>query len=280
MKQDVLVLGANGMLGYTVTRYLTKFGYRVKGLTRKEFDIATDGMEKFHELAQGSEVIINCAGVIKPLIPSVPVEITNRVNSEFPKKLAKYSSQRSKLCIHITSDCVYNGLKGNYSEADPADAEDLYGRSKAGGDNEDCMTLRTSIIGEERREPFRCLLEWVRSNSGKKISGYTNHVWNGVTTTYLAEIIKNILEKNMYTKGIFHIHSPDTVTKDQLLHLINDIYELGIEIMPTQTEIKCDRSMTSKFDLSKSLSTKNLEIQIRELRGFFKSIGANEAQGF
>ncbi len=270
--KNVLVLGANGMLGYTLGIYFKKSGYKTTLLTRNEFDIANDSFEKFQELAHNADVVINCAGVIKSLIPNISEKVVMKVNADFPNQLAKFCEQKSIPCIHITSDCVYNGLKGNYSEKDSSDAFDLYGKSKAAGDTNHCMTLRTSIIGEERRNGHRCLLEWVRSNANKEVQGYTNHIWNGVTTLYLAEIIKGILEKNLYQKGIFHIHTPKTITKAGLLKLISDIYELNLKIKLVETDPKCDRSMTSVYDLSKRLCTKSFETQIRELKGFFKQL--------
>ena len=100
----------------------------------------------------------------------------------------------------------------------------MRGKTKIG------MALRTSIIGEENGQS-RSLLEWAKSQDRKEVNGFTNYLWNGVTTVYLAEIIETILLKNLYQKGLFHIHSPNTVTKYELLQLFDLVYKLNLKII-------------------------------------------------
>jgi dTDP-4-dehydrorhamnose reductase len=265
----VLVVGSTGMLGYAVSAYYKSKAYEVVEISRNEYDIANDPMSKFENFLKGVEVVINCAGVIKPQIAMNTIENVLKINSMFPRNLAKACDQRHIQCFHVTTDCVYSGKKGKYDENDYFDAEDLYGLSKNAGENKECMVLRTSIIGEENGQS-RSLLEWAKSQSGKEVNGFTNHLWNGVTTVYLAEIIEKILIEGMYQKGIFHIHSPDTVDKYELLQLFDKVYGLKFsKINATKAKDVVDRSLSSIYNLSKVTSINRIEQQIIEMKDFY-----------
>lgn len=268
-ENKVLVIGANGMLGFTVSKYFKRKNYLVTSLIRKHFNIAKDTAGKLTNYVKGTDFIVNCAGVIKPRIKTTPMEEILKVNSIFPHNLAKLCRQYHKPCFHITTDCVYSGEKGSYSEEDFYDVEDIYGLSKACGDTPECMTLRTSIIGEEENYKYS-LLEWLKKQKGKKINGFVNHKWNGVTTLYLAEIIKNIITSGFYRKGIFHIFSSETVTKYKLALIINDVYKLNLKIVKYKTPQKCDRSLSTIYSLCKKIVKKPLLQQIEELKTFSK----------
>lgn len=268
--EKILVIGSNGMLGYAVSEYFASKNYNVVKLSRNDFDIGIEPHENFVKFLDGIDLVINCAGLIKPTIGNFPIEQAIRVNSIFPRNIALMTKARNIKCFHITTDCVYSGKKGNYNESDLFDADDLYGMTKNAGENKDCMVLRTSIIGEEKNNS-RSLLEWAKSQKGKEVNGFTNHLWNGVTTLYLAEIIENILKNNLYKEGIFHIHSPNTVNKFELLNLFNDIYQLNyLKINPVEAKDKIDRTLSSVYDLTKNVCTKKLEEQISEMKNFFE----------
>ncbi|MCX7875604.1 MAG: SDR family oxidoreductase [Melioribacteraceae bacterium] len=268
--EKVLVIGSNGMLGYAVSEYFASKNYNVVKLSRNDFDIGIEPHENFLKFLDGIDLVINCAGLIKPTIGNFPIEQAIRVNSIFPRNIALMTKARNIKCFHITTDCVYSGKKGNYNELDLFDANDLYGMTKNAGENKDCMVLRTSIIGEEKNNS-RSLLEWAKSQKGKEVNGFTNHLWNGVTTLYLAEVIENILKNNLYKEGIFHIHSPNTVNKFELLNLFNDIYQLNyLKINQVEAKDKIDRTLSSVYDLTNNVCTKKLEEQISEMKNFFE----------
>ncbi len=266
--QKILVVGSTGMLGWAVTSYYKSKAYDVVEISRNEFDIANDPISKLESFLNGVDAVINCAGVIKPTIAKNTIESVLKINSQFPRNLAKLCNSQNIMCFHITTDCVYTGKKGKYTEEDYFDADDLYGLSKNAGENKDCMVLRTSIIGEENGQS-RSLLEWAKSQAGKEVSGFTNHLWNGVTTLYLAEIIESIIKQDLYQKGIFHIHSPNTVNKYELLQIFNRVYDLHLKINSTKAKEAVDRSMKSVNLLSSKIAVKNLEIQIEEMKEFF-----------
>lgn len=265
---EVLVLGAGGMLGYAVSEYFKSKNYIVTELTRAEFDITKDEVAKLDDFVSSNDVVINCAGVIKPRINAMTVEDVLMVNSVFPRNLAKLCIKLDKKCFHITTDCVYSGKKGNYDESDYFDADDVYGLSKSGGDFAECMVLRTSIIGEEKGQG-RSLLEWARSQAGKEVNGFLNHDWNGVTTVYLAEIIETILKNNLYKKELFHIHSPNSLNKFELVSCFNEVYNLNMKVNPVNAQTVVDRTMTSVKDLSKKVCTKTITQQVKEMYQFF-----------
>ena len=263
-----VVLGANGMLGYAVRTYFSRRGDDVAALGRAEFNIAKDPPDRLEQLLTGSQRVINCAGVIKPRIAEMPIEDVLRVNAIFPHNLAKLCRQLEIPLYHVTTDCVYSGSTGAYTEDSYFDADDVYGMSKNAGDGADCMVLRTSIIGEEQGQS-RSLLEWVRSQAGRTINGFVNHQWNGVTTVHLAEIVETIEDKGLYERGLFHVHSPDTLTKAELVGVIDEAYETNLTIKPVAAPVACDRSLSSKRELSARVATKPIAQQVREMRTFF-----------
>ena len=264
----VLVLGSKGMLGYAVCGYFSRKGYEVTPLGREQFDIATTPVSGLDPFMEGVESVVNCAGLIKPTIAKHSIEAALIVNSIFPRNLATYCNKRKIACFHITTDCIYTGQKGQYTEEDYIDCSDVYGLTKAAGDAAECMVLRTSIVGEEKGQA-RSLLEWARSQAGKKVNGFTNHLWNGVTTVHLAEVIERIMKEGRYKQGVFHLYSPEPVTKLGLVSLFNEVYELGMTIVPTEAPQACDRTLASIHPLSKELCRKPLRQQIEEMKTFF-----------
>ena len=266
--KKVLVLGSNGMLGYGVSEYFSRKGYNTVRLTRNEFDVLKSDASELEPLITSADAVINCIGVIKPMIEKYSVIDVIKINGVFPRNLAKICKLSNKPLIHITTDCAFTGKKGNYNEYDSFDADDLYGISKISGEVTDAMTIRTSFIGPEKGTR-RSLLEWAFGQRGKTINGFTNHRWNGVTTTYFAQISERILMENLYSDGIYHLHSPDTVTKFELVSLFNDIFNLEMTVNPIEASEFCDRSLSSIHHLSEKLSLLTIKEQLLELKKFF-----------
>ena len=131
--------------------------------------------------------------------------------------------------IHVTTDCVFSGKDGNYDENSLHDETNDYGTSKSLGELCKATIIRTSIIGEETINK-RSLLEWVRSNRGGEINGFTNHMWNGVTCLQLSKIIEKMIREKFYWEGVRHTFSPRSVSKYELVSLINEIYDLNIKV--------------------------------------------------
>lgn len=193
------------------------------------------------------DVIINCIGIIKQLPTSKNVIQTLTVNSIFPHRLAEVAEDNRARLITVSTDCVFSGKKGNYTEEDLSDAEDVYGKSKNLGeiDAENCLTLRTSIIGREL-ETAHSLVEWFLSNRGGKVKGFTKAIYTGFPTIVLADIIADLIINHPDLSGIYHVSS-ESIDKYRLLCLIRDAYRLDVEIEPFD-DFRIDRSLdSSKF---------------------------------
>ena len=266
-KKRMVVFGSSGMLGWVIVKYFLEQEWEVISVGREEFDIGKDEYSNLDEVINPGDYVVNCTGIIKPRIKTTPTDEILQVNAIHPRNLALYCRTVGAKLFHITTDCVFSGKRGGYDETDLVDVDDLYGLSKAAGDVSSCMTLRTSIIGEEKRNNYS-LIEWVKSNKNSVINGYTNHIWNGVTTLELAKIIESIAQKNLYRDGVFHVFSPESVSKLELLKKINAAFKLNIEIKPTEAESTVDRTLSSTFSLSKEVSKKNLDEQLSELVEF------------
>ena len=209
---NIVLFGSTGMLGRYVN-YNLKESYNVICIKREQFDIENDEWYKLEDLLSDNlkyhhnnenNIIINCAGIIPQKYKNDYFKTYIRVNTLFPHKLNEISKKLNCKFIHITTDCVFDGLKGNYSVNDIHSAKDIYGISKSQGEPEDATIIRTSIIGEELYGK-RSLIEWVKSNKDGSIKGYINHYWNGVTCVELAKYIKNMIYNNNFWLGVRHI---------------------------------------------------------------------------
>ncbi len=261
----VIIFGSNGMLGTYLHKYLKK-KYTVVPLTRMDIDIAKSSESEINnflnKIMKEDDIIVNAAGVIKQREYQISDMI--QVNSQFPNYLSKIKQRTRCRIIHITTDCVFNGLKGNYNENDKHDCLDEYGKSKSLGENSLITNIRTSIIGEEMHNK-KSLIEWVKSQTGKEVFGYTNHLWNGVTCLELSKYIDKMIETDNIWEGVRHLFSPNTVSKFELVDMINKIYDLKISIKEKETIEICHRNLTTIHDLK---ITKDLFEQIVELKKF------------
>jgi len=258
----ILVLGATGMLGHKLIQTLST-NNNVTGTVRERSNHFADhpvlgGMDilglvdAFDFISVESaisitkpETVINCIGMIKQQPGASDAETAIYLNALFPHRLAKLCLMSSLRLIHISTDCVFSGKKGNYTEDDPSDAEDLYGRTKYMGEvaGEGALTLRTSIIGRELGGRYG-LIEWFISNRGGKVRGFDRAIYTGFTTIALARIIVDILENRPALWGLWHVSS-DPISKYDLLTLVNDEMNLGVE-MERDTDFTCDRSLSSE----------------------------------
>jgi len=274
----VVVLGATGLLGNAVGQHMQDvYGSENVLLTCRSFEKVKEPMypgkwvqfELPHReytmnvIPRDTDYVINCLGIIKPFIESTGVVNTLLINSVFPHVLAEYCNQSGIKLINITTDCVYTGQKGLYTEDDEHDCQDLYGMSKVMGESMECLTLRTSIIGNELHKGAS-LVAWAKSQAGQQVRGFTNHRWNGVTTNTYAHICEQIMEGNLWKKGIFHVFS-DIVTKFELLGLLNEQFGLEMIIEECAPGVDCDRTLSTVRDLNDRLQIPSIRDQIKEL---------------
>ncbi len=258
----ILILGGEGMLGHkmfqTLSRDFDDVYCTILGKLNEPFYSSIDLFQN-DKIIEGTnaadlvdlrekldtikpDVAVNCIGIVKQreeakaYIPSITL------NALLPHVLAECLDAWNGKLIHFSTDCVFSGKKGDYTEEDPSDAEDLYGKTKYLGETTEsnALTLRTSIIGRELAN-FKSLLEWFLSQNGKTVQGYKNVIYSGVTTNYLAKTVSNLIKDFPDLAGLYQVTAPK-ISKHDLLCRIRDAYGLNIEIIPNETEV-CDRSM-------------------------------------
>jgi dTDP-4-dehydrorhamnose reductase len=263
----IIVFGANGMLGTYMCKYLKQCGHEVHPYTRSDYDVCDAVYPDDLNILDldWAELIINCAGVIKQRDYNVANMI--QANGVWPHLLSDHCKGLAIKMIHISSDCVFSGKTGGYNEHTYPDAYDWYGRSKLIGEpRRSCMVIRTSIIGEEKGEG-KSLFSWVKSHAGQTIQGYTNHFWNGVTCLRLVQCIDQIIQTNDYWTDRRHIFS-ETVSKYQLVDMINMVYGFGIQITPTYADPPCDRTLKTGSLLNRHFDHPSLREQIYAMKRY------------
>lgn len=193
------------------------------------------------------DLVINCIGLIKQLghIARDPL-FSISLNAMFPHRLSLVCRASKIRLIHISTDCVFSGKKGNYLETDQSDAEDLYGRTKFLGEvayPPHCVTLRTSIIGQELKSKLG-LVEWFLAQTGP-IQGYKRAIFSGFTADELSRIIMHSVIPNPTLNGLYHVSS-NPISKYDLLCLVKDAFKKDIEIQP-DVDYVIDRSLDSSY---------------------------------
>lgn len=265
----IYLFGSTGMLGNYVRIVLSK-NFEVKCITRDDFDIFNDTWSKLLQIIatklQKDDVIVNCAGII-PQKTNNEFKKYIKVNTLFPHKLQHIAENFNAKLIHISTNCVFDGKEGTYKENFKANDDSIYGTTKYLGEPENATIIRTSIIGNELFDK-KSLLEWVISKKNSTINGFKNHFWNGVTCLTLSNIIKNIITNNLYWKGVRHIFSPDTVSKYKLCSIINEVYNLNINIKKHKTKYNNDKTLNTIYKTNSLFSIETLKNQIIQQKNF------------
>ena len=260
MYKKILILGANGLIGNGLTRYFStkkvslfavvrsknkSFQKNVKFLYCGNLN-SIKSFGKIDSLIKSikPDFLINCIGVTK----HYKNKSNTLVNIELPKLILKFKKKYKFKFIHITTDCVFDGSKGNYSENSKPNAKDSYGISKLKADkillsSKKCIIIRTSTIGKEV-STRNGLLEWFLSNK-KSCLGFKNAFFSGLTTLELSKIMHRfIIKEKKLTEGIYNISGPK-IDKNSLLNIIKKIYNKKILIKPDY-KLKIDRSLNSR----------------------------------
>ncbi|MFE4712065.1 dTDP-4-dehydrorhamnose reductase family protein [Paenibacillus sp. NPDC056722] len=244
-----LVLGAGGMAGHLVTLFLSEKGHSVTGFARNDLPFCDtfigDALNKDHLKAamncDSFDAVINCVGVLNK---DVDAHLTSGIflNSYLPHFLAEYLEGTDTKLIHLSTDCVFSGRTGGYTESSFKDADSFYGRTKSLGEVDDSsnLTIRTSIIGPDIKEQGTGLLNWFLSQRGS-VQGFTSAIWTGVSTVTLAHAIEYALEKEL--NGVYHLVNNETISKFKLLCLFNRYLKNGeIEVIMNDT-LYVDKSL-------------------------------------
>lgn len=257
----ILVVGASGMIGSTVLRVLSeKNNWQVFGSVRdehiKSFFSPTirahliagvdveypDALTKVLDHIR-PDVVVNCAGLTKHKPEAEDPLIALPINSLMPHRLAGLCKLVGIRLIHVSTDCVFSGQKGGYTETDFADARDVYGRSKILGEvaYPHAVTLRTSTIGHELQSKYG-LLDWFLSQKGQ-CKGYTRAIFSGLPTVVFAQIVRDIVIPCPALSGLYHV-AAEPINKFDLLKLIAGVYKKNIDIV-ADDKLQIDRSLDS-----------------------------------
>jgi dTDP-4-dehydrorhamnose reductase len=281
-KMRVLVLGASGMLGSTLFRVFSRnhqfetFGSLRDASAKRYFGPELhDGLIPNVHLDGESglltafavakpDVVINCIGIIKQLPNANDFLESLAINATLPHRLAKYCDTTNARLVHFSTDCVFSGKRGLYSEEDFPDADDLYGRTKFLGEvaYENSITLRTSIIGHEINRS-KSLVDWFLSQSGE-VKGFTRAVFSGLPTIEVARVVKDYVIPNPKLSGLYHL-SVDPINKFDLLNLVASTYRRAIKIAPDE-RLVIDRSLNSdRFRAATSFKPKPWQELINDM---------------
>ncbi len=251
------------MLGSALVKVLSSKEHEVVEINRRglasfrnnaaiSLDVMEIGNRDSQRLSSHNfDFLVNAIGFIKQLIREEDPEsnlLANVVNVEFPKWLNQFSLESNVPVIQIGTDCVFSGMKGGYSELDQFDPSDLYGQTKATGESfsPEFMTIRTSIVGREI-STNNSLMNWVLGQpTNSEIHGYTNHIWNGVTTFTFAKVVDGIVRNNEFAKGVSHLVPSDSVTKAELVKSIAKSFDRAdLKIAEFETGIGINRTLAT-----------------------------------
>ncbi len=278
----ILVFGAAGMLGHKVLQRLGRqfdaagtvrgdaapyLGLPVlaqtvllPGVTAEEPASVAAALDAFRP-----DVVINCIGVIKHMPGAQDPETSIAVNALFPHQLARLCAERQARLIHFSTDCVFSGRRGNYTEDDDPDPVDLYGRTKLLGEvgGPGCLTLRTSIVGRELRGRTS-LIEWFLAQRGGRVQGFAKALYSGFTTGAMADIIAMLATRFPGLEGVWHVSS-EPISKYELLRIVDRVYGLGIAFERDEN-FACDRRLDgSRFRSHTGFQPKSWEAMIADM---------------
>jgi dTDP-4-dehydrorhamnose reductase len=275
---EVVVFGGSGMLGSMVVDYLARdnqlkiaatvrtqdlayrFAGRVSEVEWRIVDVADVNCERLKYAIGNANWIINAIGMTKPYThDDNPVEIERavRINALLPYELGRIAAQNGARLLQIATDCVFDGMKGFYTENDPHNALDVYGKTKSLGEAllPEVNCLRSSIIGPEPKV-YAFLLEWFRRQpQNARVNGFTNHQWNGVSTLHFAKICHGVISKNISLPHLQHLVPDGTISKaDMLSCFVRDYHREDITINPTEAKTVIDRTLaTDNLELNNQL---------------------------
>lgn len=267
----ILILGCNGMAGHMISLHLKEQGYDVDGFARRESqfintiigDVRDMALLKDCIIKEKYAAVVNCVGVLNKYAEN-DHEAAVFLNSYLPHFLARITESIRTQIIHISTDCVFSGSRGNYAETDFPDGELFYDRSKALGElvNKKDVTFRMSIIGPDMNEDGIGLVNWFMQQEGR-VKGYKNALWTGQTTLQLAKTIENAVIQGVH--GLYNMVPEKSISKYDMLQLFNQyLRSKPLDVIPEEN-FKIDKSLKrTNFELF-SYKIPDYERQISEL---------------
>ena len=257
----ILILGAGGMLGHKLAQELrtefevwatlrgpsepySRYGLLAAGRILSGIDVSNLDTVAGAIARTRPDAVINCIGIVKQLPASQDPVLSLTINALLPHQLQRLCRSHGARLLHFSTDCVFNGRKGMYTENDPSDALDLYGRTKFLGETAGAgaLTIRSSMIGRELSAASG-LVEWFLSQRGGRVGGYTRAVYSGFTTQAMARIVRSVLVDYPRLEGVWQVSS-EPIAKYDLLLMMRDAYGLDVDVAPDD-QVCVDRSLDS-----------------------------------
>jgi dTDP-4-dehydrorhamnose reductase len=247
----VLVLGATGMAGHTISIYFKEAGHDVTAFSRRKFDYCNNIVEDITNfdllksiIEQGNyDVVINAIGILNQEAEDNK-SMAVLLNSYLPHYLSDITKEMETKIVHMSTDCVFSGKTGGYTETSFKDGETFYDRSKALGEIENGkdLTFRSSIIGPDLNRDGIGLFNWFMKQEGQ-INGFTKAIWTGVTTVTLAKAMERALQENI--TGLYNLVNNDTISKFELLKLFNKHMKNDAIIILPSEKVLVDKSLVN-----------------------------------
>lgn len=261
-QKNIFLLGAGGVMG---SCFHENSMHTVIPLYRDDYDILNQSPEKLQvrlieKGIQKGDYILNCAGAVKQ--HQFSKHEYTVLNALFPHQLEAISQNLETTLLHMSTDCVFDGNSGDYSETTPTSCSDAYGMSKAMGEPEHSCCFRTSIIGLGSRNNAS-LLDWAMHSEQNALAGFTNHFWNGLTTLELTKYLDHIIEEDKTWVGTRHIHGEST-SKYTLLKNFCEIFALKKKVIAMEVTQKCDRILKTNFEMDYNFPS--IKQQLKELK--------------
>lgn len=245
----ILILGSEGMLGHVVKRYFENKGYEVYATSRNKenenyFDL-TDNIKDIDKIVDRikPQVVINCIGLLNKVAEENQA-LAVLINSYLPHYMDELSAKKNFKFIHVSTDCVFDGKKGQYAVDSFKDAYSFYGQSKALGEinNNRSVTLRTSIVGPDENPKGIGLFQWFMKQENET-KGYSKAIWTGITTIQFAKCMEEAIEKNL--AGLYHAVNGDKIAKADLLKLFAKYFKPSIKVIEDANFVS-DKSLILK----------------------------------
>lgn len=279
MKKKVLVLGATGMLGHQVVHRLENnpefellnISYRNK-LNPDTIILDLNNKSELEDFlkVERPDYVVNCVGVLIKGANSNPANAIY-LNSYLPHFLAQICDDINSKLIHISTDCVFSGEKGGYTENDEKDGKDIYAITKALGEVENTkhLTIRTSIIGPELKDNGEGLFHWFMQQEGQT-NGFTKAVWSGVTTTELAKVIEQSIKQEL--GGLYQVTNGSPINKFELLKLFKKETNKAIQINEVEGKAVNKSFIDTRAELKREVPA--YEVMVKEMILFMKENSA------
>ena len=282
-KKIYLIFGANGMLGHKILQTLSKKNKFTYGTIRLKnnrklnnykiiYNVDVNNFRNIEKLIHQikPDYVINCSGLIKQKLEVKRNDNFKKINFLFPLFLDRLSKKYLFGHIHFSTDCVFNGNKGNYTERSKKNANDDYGKYKIAAENNiinNTLKIRTSIIGHEINKKKYSLLEWFLS-SKNNVCGFKTAYFSGLTTLEISNIIYKIVNKKKFITGLYNIAS-NKISKYELIKKINKVYSLNKAVISDDT-FKIDRSLNpKKFNDKFKININTWDVQIKNMYNDF-----------